>query len=1587
MVPRVTASGGPLSRLGLAASSFSLGFLLFASSCVESDAQSEIEALANSGQALTPSSWVAVTQPPDLVLNQLSIPSTAPTQGAWSPTYAWPLNAIHMTLLPNGSVLSYGSNRDGGQQDGRYFDVWSPAAGMGTNSHNTTFDSGKLNSFCGSSAFATDGRLLLTGGNDAASSQYYDPATNQRVVANMKLAQNRWYSTMLTLPDGRPLILGGMVPYTEGMTSDPTGAIAQGLPSMTPEILENGSWRSLFGAYSRDAFGPDFLRCSYPRAFVAPDGRVFGVSADKMWYLDPSNNGAITTVGNFKQGYSAKQPVNVGATNTAVMYAPGKILIAGGNGSFNGDGLPASNLVTAIDINGGGAVLTEQPAMTYPRRYPNAVVLADGTVVITGGTRVGNNNGADAVYPVELWRPDTGKWTVGASAAQFRGYHSFTTLLPNGAILSAGGGTPGPVVNLNAELYYPPSFFRTVNGVAQLAQRPVIAALSGLSYANGQTIQVDMASSATIRQLVLLGATTGTHSFNVGQRRIPLTFAQNSIRLTATIPTNLLTPPGYYQLVAVDANGGISSGILVAIGQGITPPTIPTTPYEPPTIDAALAAPVIPPGTAATYTLSATAGVSYSWDFGDGTVTPPSASASITHVFAKPGVYTVTVTVQGANGTSRRTFLQAVSTSAVAGKPVSSSSMVVQGRAPAADWLWVVNPDNNSVSAIDLGSNSRVSEVGVGRSPRSLALAPNGQLWVTNKADSTISVVDPATLTVVRTIALPLASAPHGLVFAPKGAGAYVALEATGTVAKLDASTGAVTGTVALAAGARHLALSADGSMLLASRFITAPLAGESTANVDTVNGGGEVLLVDTGTLTVSRRVVLQQSTKTDTPTQGRGVPNYLAAPAISPDGTSAWVPSKQDNVARGILRNLLPLDFQNTVRAITSRINLATQSEDYALRVDHDNAGLATAAAFHPSGVYLFVALETSRQVALLDALRGSELLRIDVGRAPQGLTFSADGMTLYVSNFMDRTVSVLDLKPLLTKGLLQASVVASVSTVGRDALPANVLLGKQLFYDARDPRLARDAYLSCATCHADGGQDGRVWDLTGFGEGLRNTIALNGRAGMGHGALHWSGNFDEVQDFEGQIRALAGGTGLMADSVLAVGTRNKPYGDAKAGLSPDLDALAAYVGSLVQFAPSPYRPGAGAQTNAAALGEAVFQRAACASCHGGLPFTFSRLDGGMRSVGTIKSPSSGYRLGAPLTGLDIPTLRDVWSTAPYLHDGSAPTLDVAIRAHAGSANLAAADVTNLVSYLQQRDGNDRSPLAALPNGVYRLTAVHSNQAVDVAGVSTANGAQASQWPWWGGDNQRWKLTALGNGKYTFAAQHSGQMLEVANCSTSDGARVQQWPANGAACQAWLIAEVGDGTFNLINSNSGKALDVSNASLANGAALVQWTRHGGANQRWKIEPVSANNVAAGTYRVTPTSASGSALDVPGVSTQPGVGLQQWSYWGGGNQKWIVSPTPDGYFDLTSTLAPTLRLEVERGNLALGAGVQQGVRSGAAAQRWGFEAVGNGSYRVTNVNSGRVLDVVNCSNADGARVQQWDWLGTPCQKWTLSATN
>jgi hypothetical protein len=242
-----------------------------------------------------------------------------------------------------------------------------------------------------------------------------------------------------------------------------------------------------------------------------------------------------------------------------------------------------------------------------------------------------------------------------------------------------------------------------------------------------------------------------------------------------------------------------------------------------------------------------------------------------------------------------------------------------------------------------------------------------------------------------------------------------------------------------------------------------------------------------------------------------------------------------------------------------------------------------------------------------------------------------------------------------------------------------------------------------------------------------------------MGHGRVHWSANFDEIQDFEHDIRNAFGGTGFMSNADFNTGTRNTPLGDPKAGLSPELDALAAYVSSLTNYPKSPARTG-GNSTVAGQNGRAHFLNLKCYTCHGGPDFTDSAY-GLLHDVGTLKA-SSGNRLGGPLTGIDTPTLRGIAGTAPYLHDGSAADLPAVFNAtnapagspHAAFGNLTPSQQTELLAFVSELDGAEpAAPLASPKLDVSGsgglLTLQWPLAAAGFSLVSTTNLAPPSVW------------------------------------------------------------------------------------------------------------------------------------------------------------------------------------------------------------------------------------------------------------------
>ena len=417
-------------------------------------------------------------------------------------------------------------------------------------------------------------------------------------------------------------------------------------------------------------------------------------------------------------------------------------------------------------------------------------------------------------------------------------------------------------------------------------------------------------------------------------------------------------------------------------------------------------------------------------------------------------------------------------------------------------------------------------------------------------------------------------------------------------------------------------------------------------------------------------------------------MPNYLSQVRIAPDGASAWIPSKKDNIARGRFRDGEDLTFESRTRTIVSQLDLLANAERLGRRLDFNDRDLAQAMVFTPVGDAFLTAMQGSNVVEVWDAQDLSRLGMVAVGRAPNGLAMSPDGRRLYVHNFLDRSVTVIDTSGLLTGTVNQPRVVATVATVEHESLAPRVLNGKRIFYNAADSRMSRDGYISCASCHLDGGSDQMVWDFTQFGEGLRNTIDLTGRGRANDGYVHWTANFDEIQDFEHDIRDGFGGAGFMPDSELEVGTRDDPLGDRKAGLNAALDDLAAYVASLNDFPDSPHRSADGTLTAAGRAGRAVFERRACGRCHAGPGFTDDRT----HDVGTHTS-ASGLGRGASLDGmgLNTPTLKGLWFSAPYLHHGGAATLAEVLEnpIHMGGA-LTTRERADLEAYLLQIDDHE---------------------------------------------------------------------------------------------------------------------------------------------------------------------------------------------------------------------------------------------------------------------------------------------------------
>jgi hypothetical protein len=452
--------------------------------------------------------------------------------GQWSGPVSLPIVPIHLHLLPDGSVLAWGNPgtppNDGGAQER----VWDPMLPQPVfqEVHNPFVDV-----YCSGHSFLADGRLLVTGGHmgDHVGSDlttFFDFRA-RTWSAGPRMSAARWYPTNTTLANGEVAVVSGTI---DGQSNVNT----------LPEVWNTASgWRPLTGAQLSQPL--------YPWMHLAPNGKIFNSGpAQTTRYLDSSGTGAWTTVAFTNYGDRFQYE------GTSVMYEPGKVLIVGG-------GRPPTASAEIIDLNAAAPQWQLISPMAHPRGFLNATILPDGKVLVTGGTNSGFNPIAGAVLPAEMWDPATESWSTMAAMSVRRLYHSTAVLLPDGRVLTAGGGGSSPLNDTNhydAEYYSPPYLFR--------GARPTISSAPE-SAGYGQTVLVGTPNAAAIAKVTLVGLSSTTHEFNQSQRFVPLAFSPTTdgAGLAVTVPSNPnIAPPGYYMLFILDGAGVPSVAQMVRIG-------------------------------------------------------------------------------------------------------------------------------------------------------------------------------------------------------------------------------------------------------------------------------------------------------------------------------------------------------------------------------------------------------------------------------------------------------------------------------------------------------------------------------------------------------------------------------------------------------------------------------------------------------------------------------------------------------------------------------------------------------------------------------------------------------------------------------------------------------------------------------------------------------------------------------------------------------------------------------------------------------------------------------------------------------------
>ena len=456
--------------------------------------------------------------------------------GEWGPVAPWPVVGIHVALLPNGKVLAFDTVGDAATETFPVHNftratIYDPITGTHTPGNGRSGSQHFLRRFR-----APLRRFVVHRGRqqERATPGHRPDASVQ--PCDQRLEPRSQYG-------GRPLV---SVRDTADERRD----------------ADHGR-RSRYSGGSEDRWdAADTEHCCAQPAALSLDGRcarwsrlLLGAKSDDA-QARPHGRRRVADLRPARRESTASY-------GSHAVYDIGKTLVAGGGTS--------SSSALVIDTNGATPQVSATSPMAFGRRQHNLTLLADGSVLATGGNSTGASlidmNGG--VYNAERWDPATGQWTTLAAQAVTRQYHSTALLLPDGRVLSSGGGICGTCDQVgylakNAEVFTPPYLFKN-DGSGQLAPRPQITSAPG-SVSHGASFQISTPNAASISKVGLIRLGSQTHSVEMEQRYLPLSFTAGAGTLTASVPANVHTAvPGIYMLFIVDSAGVPSVASMVGL--------------------------------------------------------------------------------------------------------------------------------------------------------------------------------------------------------------------------------------------------------------------------------------------------------------------------------------------------------------------------------------------------------------------------------------------------------------------------------------------------------------------------------------------------------------------------------------------------------------------------------------------------------------------------------------------------------------------------------------------------------------------------------------------------------------------------------------------------------------------------------------------------------------------------------------------------------------------------------------------------------------------------------------------------------------